>query len=271
MASHKAARDAAASKTATSQTTTSAANTDKAAADTASSDKAANSKTLTTAETKALTDEKQKLADDQKRIQTETKQLDTRQAETKETAAASKDLRTATANDLKDQGQPTAVSATPIVVLKTSLENGLILAQPQRVVIATGEVLQQSSLKTLIGRRLLYFGDAWLGLLQEGTAARLVLLSTKDLELTKKGSSVISPYSELVLLPGNTECLAVMQIQGEWYLAAFDLQLNPVKDKRSVIPVDPVGAIILVDGKVIVQRKDGRFTILDLQDLRIGK
>ena len=121
----------------------------------------------------------------------------------------------------------------------------------------------------MLFRSVYPFGGAELAIEYDGTNALLVLLAEKDLSLVKKGTVVISPWSELVLLPNGAECIAIMQQDGEWYLGRFDAQLNPVA--RSAIPIDPVGALVIKDTVVVVQRKDGRLTSLNLADLRAGQ
>jgi hypothetical protein len=216
----------------------------------------------------SLQAEKQQLEAQKAQLQDQQKQLDQQQAANTELAQASQALRDSTAKDLKNQGQTNAEANTPVVALRNRLEKGLILGQAIRVIPASSEVLGQSQSTGLVGRQLQPFGDSLLGIDYDGTNASLVLLSAADLSLVKKGATVISPYSELVQLPGGSECLAVMQQDGEWYLGRFDAQLNSVA--RSAIPVDPVGAVTVKDGTVLVQRKDGRITSLNLADLRTG-
>jgi hypothetical protein len=238
--------------------------TDKAAAQPADSPAAAAAD-----QAKALKDERKQLEDKQAAIAAQEKQLENAQAENAETAKAAQELRDSTAADLKNQGQENAAANATVFVIKTRLEKGMILGTAQKVVPATSEVLAESKTSALVGRRAEQFGDGLLSMEYDGTASALVLLNPADLALVKKGATVISPYSELAVLPGGAECLAVMQQDGEWYLGRFDNQLNPVA--RSAIPVDPVGALTVKGGVVLIQRKDGRITSLNLSDLRASK
>ncbi len=192
-------------------------------------------------------------------------ELQARQEQNDQLEVATNQLRTETAKDLQNAGS--AVSeATPVLFVQTALVQGLVIGKVQRVNIDSGQILAKNDSLQIIGRRLMPIGGDHLALVLQGPGdARLVLIANKDLSLQKTGSAIVSPYSEIVLSPDNQEILAVISENGEWYLGRFDAKLNPIM--RSVIPVDPLGAISLSSGVIVVQRKDGRPTLLQAKDL----
>lgn len=195
-------------------------------------------------------------------------ELQQREAQNKELDEAGRTLRQNTAEDLNKDQSATLVSEN-LVYLKTRLESGLLISGIQKVNTVSGDVLAEGKDYGILNRQVQDFAGQLLCLVKEGDSTVLALISGTDLAIVKKSSAVLSPWSQVVILPGGKECLAVLQQDGAWYLGRFDASLNPLA--RSAIPVDPYGVINVRQKTILVQRQDGRATILNLDDLRTAR
>jgi hypothetical protein len=93
-------------------------------------------------------------------------------------------------------------------------------------------------------------------------------LDGDDLSFAAAGSAEVSIHSPIIV-GGGDDLYAVIRDSGEWYAGRFDANLNLLF--RSAIPVAEGSDLLIEDNALLVQRKDGRFTSLDLDELKVGQ
>jgi hypothetical protein len=210
----------------------------------------------------------------QEEIQQEQAALDERedQAQQREEQAAAADdrareVREEVAEDIEAASTASTVASNPVRFSRARVSGGQLFSTLVIVDAVDGSVLRTGG-REIIGRSFVLTRQGIVAISEESGTPALVLLDPDDLSFVSAGSAEVSRYSP-VLAGSGDDIYAVIRDSGEWYAGRFDANLNLLF--RSAIPVDEGSDLLIEDNALLVQRKDGRFTSLDLDELKVGQ
>lgn len=205
---------------------------------------------------------------DERRQETEERQAQTdqRREQTDEAEERSREIREEAAQDVEELSTSREEPVSELRVTRSRIANNVLYSTLLIINSNDGAVLTTAQ-REIIGRQYLETRQGIIAISKEDGSPGLVLLDPDDLSFISAGDSEVSPYSPLLTGSGDG-IFAVIRDGGEWYAGRFDANLNLLF--RSSIPVSEASNLVIENGKLIVQRKDGRFTGLDLDELSVN-
>lgn len=210
--------------------------------------------------------EQQEVEQERETLEQRETQVEQREEQAASAQQRSDEIREEVAEDIENSSTQAQQSTRPLRFSRARISNDSLFTTLVIVDVVDGSVLASSN-REILGRGFLETRQGYLAISQEAGTPVLVLLDSEDLSFVSAGSAEISSYSPIVA-GTQDDYYAVINDGGEWYAGRFDANLNLLF--RSSIPVSQ-GSDLLIDGdSLIVQRKDGRFTSLDLDELKVG-
>ncbi len=208
--------------------------------------------------------QQEEVASRQEELESRSDAADQRESQTRQADGRSREIREDVARDVEtiSTGKPNPLS--PLRVKRSRIANSALYSTLVIIDANEGEVLQTSR-REIIGREILIRRQGIVAISEEGGTPVLVLLDGEDLSFISRGEARLSRYSPL--LASGDGIYAVVSDGGEWYAGRFDANLNLLF--RSSIPVDEGSDLVIQNNQLIVQRKDGRFTRLSLDELGV--
>ncbi len=210
-------------------------------------------------------------AEQQAEIRQEQQELAAQQDENEKRQSAldraserSSEIRRSVADDVGALSPETA----PDIVLFTRnrLSGNSLSARIVTIDLNTGNVVQ-STRQEIIGSNFLNTRNGLLAIGNVEGTARFILFDPSDLSVDLRGDAEMSRYSPIIA-GANGGIYAITRVDSQWYLGYFDISLNLLF--HSAIPVAEESGLAIDGSRIIVQRRDGRFTGLSLTDLRVA-
>lgn len=175
----------------------------------------------------------------------------------------SAEIRGSVAADLGTAAVKSTVS--PLLITRSRLsDEGRLIGTILR--INDDDVLQTAG-QEIISRNYLTTRNGFVAISEDEGAARLVLFNSSDLSVELVGSTEVSPYSPLVSGPDG-DLYAIIKEGNQWHAGHFDARLNLLF--RSSIRLAEESDLVIDGSKLYVQRQDGRFSALDLDELKVS-
>ena len=198
--------------------------------------------------------------------QAELQQVDTEQRQAAITRADERasEIRSSVADDVASVSSQPVVS--PLIITRGRISGANFFATIVSI-NANGTNVLMSAEQEIVGRNYLLTRNGLIAISAVSGTPHLVRFNSSDLSLLSEGETEISTYSPIIIGSGG-DIYAVMKDGSEWYAGRFDTNLNTLF--RSTIPVAEESDLVIEDGRLFVQRKDGRFSGLDLDDLRVS-
>ncbi len=190
-----------------------------------------------------------------------------REAQTEAADERAQEIREEVAEDIEQASTQTVVNPNPVRLTRARVSGDRLFSTIVMVDANDGDVITSGE-REIIGRDYVATRQGIVAISEEGGSPALVLFDSEDLSFVLAGNAEVSVYSPVIAGSGD-DLYAVIRDGGEWYAGRFDANLNLLF--RSVIPVDQASDLVIEGGALLVQRKDGRFTALDLDELRVGQ
>jgi len=170
-------------------------------------------------------------------------------------AAAAEDEPERDESDEREEpaAEVTAPDPARTVFMLVRRDAGVVIGRLTRVIAATGEATDMSSLDKVYGRRFLELEGSYILIADDAGTPRLAQVDTDSLEPIMFGDHEIAPGSMLASTGGAV--FAVMREGGSWYLGRFTAGLELLE--RSSVTVDPDTYIHFSGPRVYVQATDG--------------
>ena len=175
----------------------------------------------------------------------------------------SSEIRESVVEDIEASSAPSPSS--PLLITRGRVSDGSLFSTIVNVNTNAGTVLLSTE-REIVGRNYLLTRNGLVAISEERGRAALVLFDSATLSILTESTIESSPYSPIIAGPGG-DLYAVVKDGSEWYVGHFDGLLNLLF--RSSIPVAEESDLVIEGRRLFVQRKDGRFTGLDLNELRV--
>lgn len=194
--------------------------------------------------------------------------LDAREEQASQAQERADEIREELAEDIREQ-TAAGLPALPLIYASTRIEDGILLSRLMLIDGRSAQSLNRESNVEIVGRQAMELASSLLAVVPETSAGpgRLALLNPSDLSVIRQSEVQVFSQTDLVYDSGSSILYAVVSRDGDWYLGAFDQNLNALRS--SIVAVRPETSILLADNSLLVSRKDGRIVRLSRTDLRV--
>ena len=176
----------------------------------------------------------------------------------------SDEIRESVAKDLETTA--TLAEVVPLRITRGRLAGEGLFATILIINANGGSVLMRAD-REIIGRNYLVTRKGLIAISEEAGAPALVLFNDDDLSFVLKSSAEISRHSPVIAGAGD-DIYAIIKEGNKWYAGRFDTNLTLLF--RSTLAVAEESDLVIEDGRLFVQREDGRFSGLDVDELRVS-
>ncbi len=207
------------------------------------------------------------IEEEEEALQDRQDQTEQREEQTEAADERAREVREEVAEDIETASTQPVIQSNPVRFSRARISSGRLYSTPVIVDAVDGSVLSTGG-REIIGRTLVSTRQGFVAISEEAGTPVLVLMDGDDLSFAAAGSAEVSIHSPIIV-GGGDDLYAVIRDSGEWYAGRFDANLNLLF--RSAIPVAEGSDLLIEDNALLVQRKDGRFTSLDLDELKVGQ